>query len=331
MNTATTSTASEREALDAYSTLVSTAAARVGPAVVKISASGQERPDRGRGRGRRGDPPPAQGLGSGVIYSSSGEILTNAHVVAGAHSLDVTLPDGRQFVAGLVGADATADLAVLRIGARQLPVAHLALYPLRAGQLVIAIGNPFGFDWTITAGVISAVGRNLPLSAGAGLVDLIQTDAAINPGNSGGPLVDGQGRVIGINTAKIPFAQGIGFALPIRTVFDAIARIGRRDGRDQGRPHLGIGGMSTDIDGATAERNGLSQRTGVLIIDLPEDGPAALAGLRLLDIVVAVGDKPVSSTADLEAVLRAHAVGQSIAVDFLRDRQRRRTTAVLSA
>jgi serine protease Do len=327
MNTAPSDIAHEQEALDAYSILVSAAAERVGPAVVKIAASGPDQPERGRGR--RNGVTPLQGLGSGVIYSSSGEILTNAHVIAGARSLEVTLPDGRQFAAGIVGADSTADLAVLRIGARQLPVAHLALYPLRPGQLVVAIGNPFGFDWTITAGVISGIGRNLPLSAGAGLVDLIQTDAAINPGNSGGPLVDSQGRVIGINTAKIPFAQGIGFALPINTVFNAIARISRRDGREQGRPHLGIGGMTTDIDVAIAERIGMTQRTGVLIIDLPERGPAAQAGLRLLDVVIAVGGRPVTSTADLEAALGTHSLGQSVVVDFIRDRQRRRTTAIL--
>jgi S1-C subfamily serine protease len=329
MNTAPSNVSHEQEALDAYSTLVSTAAERVGPAVVKIAATGPDQSESGRGRGGRSVPP--QGLGSGLIYSSSGEILTNAHVVAGARSLEVTLPDGRKFAAGLVGADPTADLAVLRIGARQLPVAHLALYPLRAGQLVVAIGNPFGFDWSITAGVISAIGRNLPLSAGAGLVDLIQTDAAINPGNSGGPLVDGQGRVIGINTAKIPFAQGIGFALPINTVFAAIARMSRRADRDEGRPHIGIGGMTTDLDATTAERNGMTQRSGVLIIDLPERGPAAQAGLRLLDIVVAVGVRPVTSTADLEAVLGTLTSGQSVVLDFIREGRRRRTTAILAA
>jgi S1-C subfamily serine protease len=256
---------------------------------------------------------PHQGLGSGVIYSSSGEILTNAHVVAGARSLEVTLPDGRHFAAGLVGADSSTDLAVLRIGARNLPVARLAMYPLRGGQLVIAIGNPFGFDWTITAGVISAIGRNLPLSAGAGLVDLIQTDAAINPGNSGGPLVDSQGRVIGINTAKIPFAQGIGFALPISTVYGAIGRISRPNAPTGDRPYLGIGGMTTDIEPSAARTLGSGQTSGVLIIDLPPNGPAANAGLRLLDIVVAVGNQPTTSTASLESVIGELKPGQSVA------------------
>src|SRR5262249_22957735 len=162
---------------------------------------------------------------------------------------EVTLPDGRRFAAGLTGAQPEADLAVLRIGARQLPVAELADYALRPGQLVVAIGNPFGFDWTITAGVISALGRNLA-HAGAGLVNLIQTDAAINPGNSGGPLVDSQGRVVGINTAKIPFAQGIGFAIPISAVYTAIGRIGRRASPPTNRPHLGLGGMSTKLEDA---------------------------------------------------------------------------------
>jgi S1-C subfamily serine protease len=315
----------ERAALDAYSTVVSRVAERVGPAVVKIAATGA--PAAPRGPRARPRSVPAQGLGSGVIFSSAGEILTNAHVVAGARSLEVTLPDGRRFAAGLIGAQPDADLAVLRIGARNLPVAQLADYPLRPGQLVVAIGNPFGFDWTITAGVISAVGRDLA-TAGSGLVNLIQTDAAINPGNSGGPLVDSQGRVIGINTAKIPFAQGIGFAIPISTVYTAIGRIGQRAGPRTDRPHLGLGGMSTDLDAALAQR--LGQNAGVLIVDLAPDGPAARAGLRLLDVVIALDGRPTPTTAELEEILAHGRPGQSMAVDFLREGRRRRTTVVLS-
>ena len=329
MNDAPSQARDEREALDAYSSIVSRIAERLGPAVVKIAAqqaapeqSGRERP--------RGDRPPSQGLGSGVIFSSAGEILTNAHVVANARSLEVTLPDGRRFAAGLVGTAPDTDLAVLRIGARALPVAQLADYPLRAGQLVVAIGNPFGFDWTVTAGVISAVGRSLPPSAGTGLVNLIQTDAAINPGNSGGPLVDSQGRVIGINTAKIPFAQGIGFAIPISAAYHAIGGIAQRAATAARRPHLGLGGITTDLEPAVSQHEG-GQRSGVLIIDLPAEGAAARAGLRLLDIVIALDGRPVPTTAALETAIEARAAGDSVAIDFLRDGQRRRTTAILSA
>lgn len=328
MNAVPTSSFREQEALDAYSSIVSGAAEHVGPAVVKIAAQGAA-PARQPGRRHRSEP--GAGLGSGVIFSSAGEILTNAHVVAGARSLEVTLPDGRQFAAGLVGVAQDTDLAVLRIGARGLPVAQLADYALRPGQLVVAIGNPFGFDWTVTAGVVSAVGRNLPQEAGVGLVDLIQTDAAINPGNSGGPLVDAKGRVIGINTAKIPFAQGIGFAIPIRTAYAAIGGIARRAAATAHRPHLGIGGVTTDLDGAQRARLGSGQSSAVLIIDLPPDGPAARAGLRLLDIVVAVDGLPTPSTAVLETAIGERAPGQRVAIDFLRDGQRRRTTAILTA
>jgi S1-C subfamily serine protease len=326
MNATPSHTSIEREALDAYSSVVSSVAARVGPAVVKIAAHGP------RERSRRGDRgTPAQGLGSGVIFSSAGEILTNAHVVANARSLEVTLPDGRRFNAGVVGAASDTDLAVLRIGARDLPVAQLADYALRAGQLVVAIGNPFGFDWTVTAGVISAVGRTLPPQAGVGLVNLIQTDAAINPGNSGGPLVDSKGRVIGINTAKIPFAQGIGFAIPISAAYAAIGAITRRAAGAAHRPHLGIGGISADLDAAQAAKLEGGQRSGVLIIDLPADGPAALAGLKLLDILVAADGRPTPSSAALEAVIGERSPGDRVTVDFLRESVRRRTTVILAA
>jgi S1-C subfamily serine protease len=335
MNSAPARNPDERDALDAYSSIVSSVAERVGPAVVKIAATGATSPAalRGQPGSRRQGPPeePRAGLGSGVIYSSAGEILTNAHVVAGARTLEVTLPDGRRFAAGLVGSEPNADLAVLRIGARNLPVAQLADYPLRAGQLVVAIGNPFGFDWTITAGVISAVGRNLPLSAGAGLVNLIQIDAAINPGNSGGPLVDSHGRVIGINTAKIPFAQGIGFAIPVSTVYQAIGNIGRRPGPKADGPHLGIGGMATDLDPALRRRLDLAQESGVLVVDLHTGGPAERAGLRLLDVIFRVDNKAVTGTADLEAAIMAAKPETAISIEFIRDGQRRRTTAIVTA
>src|SRR6266852_903200 len=206
----------DAEALDAYSTAVTGAAERVGPAVVRIDIEHEG--------GRAARSAFGGGLGSGFIFASDGQILTNAHVVDQARRIRVTLADGRTFDAGLVGADSEVDVAILRIGADHLPVAELGRAPLKVGQLVVAVGNPFGLNWTVTAGVVSALGRRLPVSPGVELTDLIQTDVPINPGNSGGPLVDAQGRVVGITTAVLPFARGVGFAVPVSTALGALAR-----------------------------------------------------------------------------------------------------------
>src|SRR6266567_3164667 len=210
-------------ALDAYSNAVTTAAERVGPAVVRIDL------DRGPGRHNRYAPSPEfnGGLGSGFIFGSDGQILTNAHVVDKAKRIRVTLADGRSFDAGLVGSDPNVDVAVLRIGADRLPVAELGRAPLKVGQLVIAVGNPYGLNWTVTAGVVSALGRTLEAPGIPKMTNLIQTDTPINPGNSGGPLVDSAGRVVGITTAMMPMAQGLGFSIPLETIKSAIAKINR--------------------------------------------------------------------------------------------------------
>ena len=306
----------EGEALDAYSRAVSSAAERVGPAVVKVERSAGPR------RGRQG-----RGAGSGVIFSSDGRILTNEHVVRQGSEFQVTLTDGRQFVAGVEAAEPTADLAVLRAAATNLPVAELAAYPLRVGQLVVAIGNPYGLGWTVTAGVVSALGRSLPLAPGLGLKDLIQTDVAINPGNSGGPLVDAQGRVVGITTAILPYAQGLGFAVPAETIVRSLARF--QEMRQQAPVHLGVGGMRTALEQALAGGHLASQRAGVLVLEVQPGSSADRASLRTMDIIVGLGEAPVTSTQDLLTALSHLRSGQTVEITFLRDGGLRRTTAIL--
>src|SRR5881398_1849009 len=214
----------DAQALDAYSRSVMAAAERVGPAVVRIDLEHE---------GRRYGPstPPREyggGVGSGFLFASDGQILTNAHVVANARRVKVTLADGRTFDASLVGSEPEVDVAVLRIGADHLPVVELGRVPLRVGQLVLAVGNPYGLNWTVTAGVVSALGRTLEAPSVRKMTNLIQTDTSINPGNSGGPLVDSMGRVVGITTAMMPLAQGLGFSIPLDTVKAAIARIDKQ-------------------------------------------------------------------------------------------------------
>src|SRR5213595_13407 len=243
----------EVEALDAYSRSVMAAAERVGPAVVRIDLEQV---------GRRSSPytPPREyggGIGSGFIFASDGQILTNAHVVANARRIRVTLADGRTFDAGLVGSDPEVDVAVLRIGADHLPVAELGRTPLRVGQLVIAVGNPYGLNWTVTAGVVSALGRTLEGAGVRKMTNLIQTDTSINPGNSGGPLVDSFGRVVGITTAMMPLAQGLGFSVPLDTVKATIARVTRRREAKPEGTSMGVGGMRVKIDPALQRSLGL--------------------------------------------------------------------------
>ena len=287
------------DALDAYSTAVSSAAERVGPAVVKVEV--------GRGRGQ----------GSGVIFDSSGRILTNEHVVRGARSITAVLADGRRLPAAVVGADPAADIAVLQVATTGLPVARLHSGRLKVGQLVVAIGNPYGLSWTVTAGVVSALGRELPLGTNHALRDLIQTDVPINPGNSGGPLVDAQGRVVGITTAIIPYARGVGFAVPVSTALAALARFQEMRSSVQARDgvRLGIGGAAAD--------------NGVLVLEVLPDSPAARASLRPEDVIVAVAGHPVRSSQDLMEALRPLRAGQSVEVTFLRGSRQGRTTVIL--
>ncbi|MEM8530175.1 MAG: trypsin-like peptidase domain-containing protein [Chloroflexota bacterium] len=315
MNTAT----QEHEALDAYSRAITTAADRAGPAVVKVETNQGRNQPQGRGM-------PPQGIGSGVIYSSDGAILTNAHVVAGSSRVTVTLPDGRSLPAGVIGAEPAQDLAILRVGVKGLPVAQLSTAPLRIGQLVVAIGNPYGLDFSVTAGVVSAFGRSFPLTHDQKLEHLIQTDTPINPGNSGGPLVDVQGRVVGITTAILPYAQGLGFAIPSTTAYDVIARISEQHRKGLHRGTLGISGLDIGIDEGTQRQQQLKQRSGVLLLEVAPGGAAAKASLRTGDILLSMSDRPVENVGALRKVVQALRGKGPWRVNFLREGRRRSVT-----
>jgi serine protease Do len=312
--------AREREALDAYSEAISTAAERAGPAVVKVETG------RGGAPGWRGGP--RQGIGSGVVYSSDGEILTNAHVVAGATRVTVTLPDGRSLPAGVLGAEPERDLAVLRVGVSGLPVAELNAAPLRVGQLVVAIGNPYGLDFTVTAGVVSALGRSLPIDREHKLEQLIQTDTSINPGNSGGPLVDVQGRVVGITTAILPFAQGLGFAIPTPSALDVIARVTEKHRQALSRGILGISGLDVPLDEALQRTHNLEQRNGILLLEVASGGAAARASLHRGDIILALNERPTETVDALSQAVRALKGSSPWRVSFLRAGRRRSVSLV---
>lgn len=313
----------DAQALDAYSHAVTGAAERVGPAVVRIDI------DREGGRFSRS--PFGGGLGSGFIFASDGQILTNAHVVASARRIRVTLADGRVFDAGLVGAEPEVDVAVLRIGADHLPVAELGRAPLKVGQLVIAVGNPYGLNWTVTAGVVSALGRTLDGVPGARkMTNLIQTDTSINPGNSGGPLVDSVGRVVGITTAMMPMAQGLGFSIPLDTVKSAIARINqRRASRPSTGLSMGVGGMRVRLEEAVRRGINLSQQFGMEVIEIRQGSPAERAELKRLDVIISADGEPVTQPGDLQRVVRRHRPGDKVAVSFLRGGKLRKVTVIL--
>jgi S1-C subfamily serine protease len=294
----------EREgaALDAYSGLVSSAAERVSPAVVRIEAV----------KGGRG------GSGSGFIFTANGYILTNSHVVHGAAEASVVLHDGRKFEAELVGDDPATDLAVVRVHADGLPTAELGESKgLKPGQLAIAIGNPFGFSYTVTAGVVSALGRSLRSESGRLMDGIIQTDAALNPGNSGGPLVDSAGRVIGVNSAVILPAQGLCFAIPVDTAKSVAGQLIER-GRVR-RAWLGFGGQDVRLPRGVARRLGTSAEGGVLVIAVEPGGPAEEAGLAEGDLVTAFGGRPVLGVDDLHRGLGEDAIGRAVEALVLRE------------
>src|SRR6266702_80671 len=311
----------DAQALDAYSNAVTGAAERVGPAVVRI--------DIEREGGRLARTVFGGGLGSGFIFASDGQILTNAHVVANARRIHVTLADGRTFDAGLVGKDSEVDVALLRIGADRLPVAELGRVPLRVGQLVIAVGNPYGLNWTVTAGVVSALGRTLDAPGIRKMTNLIQTDTSINPGNSGGPLVDSWGRVVGITTAMMPMAQGLGFSIPLDTLKSAIARINQKREAKPAGVSLGVGGMRVQLDPGLRQRLNLMQQYGMEVLEIRRDGPADHAELKRLDVIVAAADEPVTEPRDLQRIVRRHHLGEKIAISFLRGGKQRKVTVVL--
>ncbi len=312
-------------ALDAYSNAVTTAAERVGPAVVRIDL------DRGPGRHNRYAPSPEfnGGLGSGFIFGSDGQILTNAHVVDKAKRIRVTLADGRSFDAGLVGSDPNVDVAVLRIGADRLPVAELGRAPLKVGQLVIAVGNPYGLNWTVTAGVVSALGRTLEAPGMHKMTNLIQTDTSINPGNSGGPLVDSAGRVVGMTTAMMPMAQGLGFSVPLDTIKSVVGQFAKQRSTPPVGVSMGVGGMRVKIDEALQRGLSLAQQFGMEILEVRSGSPAEHAELKRLDVIVSADGEAVTEPRELQRLVRRHSVGEKIPVSFLRGGKQRKVTVVL--
>ena len=287
-------TASDDSLLDAYSKAVVHAADEVGPSVVNIEV-----------RKRNGQ---RAGSGSGFIITQDGFVLTNSHVVHGADKIEVILADGRRPDAHLVGEDPDTDLAVIRVYAPQLrPVRLGESKNIRVGQMAIAIGNPYGFQSTVTAGVVSALGRSFRANTGRLMDDILQTDAALNPGNSGGPLVNSRGEVIGVNTAVILPAQGICFAIGIDTAKHVAAWL-IKDGKIR-RSYIGVGGQNVPIHRRLVRHFQLSAPTGVLVISLTEGGPAERAGLREGDVIVEFKGQPIPSIDALHKLLTGDQIG----------------------
>ena len=296
----------DADAFDAYSRTVSGVAERVTPSVAHLAVSRRTR------RGR------AEGAGSGVAISSDGFMLTSAHVVAGGGGLSATFSDGRELSAEVVGSDALSDLAVVRVDARDLAPAQLGdADDLRVGQLVVAIGSPMGLAGTVTAGVVSALGRSLPTqsgSAGRLVENVIQTDAALNPGNSGGALADGLGRVVGINTAVAGI--GLGLAVPIDDGTRRIISSLMKEGRVR-RAYIGIVGGSRPLPPRIATRMG--REKGIEVVEVVTGSPAGRAGLRGEDLIVAVDGEPMGDVGDLQRLMVAERIGQVIEVEVVRE------------
>jgi S1-C subfamily serine protease len=302
----------DREALDAYSRTVVSVVERVGPAVVSLAVT-RPAPDRLRQRGL----PEVRGAGSGLVITPDGFILTNSHVVRGAGQVTVQLVDGRVLPASVVGEDPSSDLAVVRVLGSGLPTADFGdSSRLRVGQLVVAVGNPLGFQATVTAGVISALGRTLRAENGRLIENVIQTDAALNPGNSGGPLADSRGKVIGINTAVIAGSQGLCFAIPSNTATWVASQL-IREGRVR-RAYLGIAAETVPLDRRVALAHRLETPTAVRIREVHPGTAAARAGLRVGDLIVGAGDQEVRTLDDLLRVLGHHTPGTPLGLRLLR-------------
>ncbi len=294
--------------IDAYSTAVSGAVAAAHPAVVHIEVQGNNAPG---------------GSGSGFFISPDGYLLTNSHVVHGAREMRVFLADGRKLSATLIGDDPDTDLAVLRVSADDL--AHLRLADsdaVRPGQIAIAIGSPMGFQQTVTAGIVSGLGRSLRGASGRLIDNVIQTDAALNPGNSGGPLVNTRSEVIGVNTAIIRPAQGICFAIASNTARWVVAWL-IKDGRIR-RSFIGLAGQNVPLIRKVSRYHHIAQETGVLVAGVEPVSPAERAGLREGDIVIALDGSPTIAVDGLHKLLTADRIGERAIVTFLRGVELRR-------
>ena len=304
--------------LDAYSRAVTGVAEAVGPAVVRLDVK-----RRMRGRDTRGREAAQEvgGSGSGFIFTPDGLIATNSHVVSGATGIGVTLNDGQMLEASLIGDDPDTDLAVVRVAGHKLPSVPLGeSRSLRVGQLAVAIGNPYGFQCSVTAGVVSALGRSLRSQNGRLMDDVIQTDAALNPGNSGGPLVSSRGEVVGVNTAVILPAQGICFATAIDTAKVTIAQL-LRHGRVR-RARLGLAGQNIVLPRRMVRHYGLERDGAVQAASVERGGPASRAGLEQGDIIVGFAGQPVAGFDDLHRLLTEEKLGSRVSITVLRRGQR---------
>ena len=307
--------------LDAYSRAVINAAERVSPSVVHIHVTAQVASRRSN------EPLEARGSGSGFIFTPDGFILTNSHVVSGAKSIEAALTDGSRYPADLVGDDPHTDLAVVRITAPNLvPAPFGDAGTLRVGQLVVAIGNPYGFECTVTAGVVSALGRSLRARSGRMIDNIIQTDAALNPGNSGGPLVTSQGEVIGVNTAVILPAQGICFAISMTTAHFVAGQL-IKEGRIR-RSYIGVGGQKVPLQRRLVRYYGLERGSGVLVATVEPGSPAAHAGIHEGDILVEYAGRPIAGIDDLHRLLTEQQVGVASPLVLMRGAEKKQVTIV---
>ncbi len=299
---ALSSTSNDAAAFDAYSRAVIGAVDKVGPAVLHLAVENE------KGRG---------GSGSGVVFTPDGYVLTNSHVISGAKRITATFPDGRSSAATIVGDDPDTDLAVLRLDGDTPVWARLGSgRGLRVGQLVVAIGNPFGFQCTVTAGVVSALGRSLRSRSGRLIDSVIQTDAALNPGNSGGPLVNSAGQIVGINTAIIAMAQGICFSISADTVEFVATRL-IREGRVR-RCYIGVGGQNVPVARKVVRFHGLVHESGVRVQSLAPDGAAAAAGVKEGDVIVEVDGHAIEDIDAMHRLLTEERLGVSVPVVVLR-------------
>jgi S1-C subfamily serine protease len=304
----------DADLLDAYSRAVISAAEQVSPSVVNIDVS-HHLPDQPATAARF--PQEVRGSGSGFVFTPDGFILTNSHVVHQATKIGVTLSDGRSFLATPIGDDPDTDLAVIRIDAPRLVPAQLGdSHTLQVGRLVIAIGTPYGFQCTVTAGVVSALGRSLRSRSGRLIDDLIQTDAALNPGNSGGPLVTSQGAVIGVNTAVILPAQGLCFAIAINTAKFVAGRL-MKDGKIR-RSYIGVAGQNVTLPRRLVRFHNLPSESGVLVVSLEPGSPAQRASVLEGDIIIGYGNRTIAGIDDLHRLLTEEQVAVRAALTVIR-------------
>jgi len=300
--------------LDAYSRAVVSAAELVSPSVAKIEVTQSA-------RGRNGESRERHGGGSGFVFTPDGLVLTNSHVVHGATRIELSLPDGRRFPAHLIGDDPATDLAVVRVDAPSLTAVPFGdSQKLRVGQLAIAIGNPYGFQYTVTAGVVSALGRSLRSYSGRLIEDVIQTDASLNPGNSGGPLVSSDGHVIGVNTATIMGAQGLCFAIGINTAKFVASRL-LTQGRIR-RAYIGVEAQTTPLHRRLVRFYDLPKETGVVVVGVEPGSPAQRAGLREGDVIIAFNGQPTAGVDDLHRLLTDAQVESKTYVTIVRRTER---------